>query len=116
MPTLPPPPVPQGLRELLKNYPGHIQRLQDALNSYVQKPFRPMPFDGAIWALEGRLEAFILEAREELENAETGGDQDSVARAKEKEMLFLRARNSNGGMSDMNELWDYIRLHEGAFR
>jgi hypothetical protein len=37
MPTLPPPPVPEGLRALFKDYPEHIQTLQDDLNKVVSK-------------------------------------------------------------------------------
>jgi hypothetical protein len=82
MPPLPPPPVPQGLRNMLKDYPGHIERLQDALDVYSLKPFKLMPFDGAMWALEGRLETFCLEADAEMEAAKASNDLDRVAQAK----------------------------------
>jgi hypothetical protein len=106
MPTLPPPPVPQGLRELLKDHPGHIQRLQEALNSYVQKPFRLMPFDGAIWVLEGKLETFIAEARQEIGNAETGGDPGAIALAKAKRAAFGSARADMGPLSELRTYFD----------
>lgn len=48
MPRLPPPPVPERLREMLKDYPEHVDRLQAALTDYVLKPFKLMPFDGAV--------------------------------------------------------------------
>lgn len=64
---LPAPPVPNGLREMLRDYPEHIERLQDALNWVVEHPARGTPpFERAIWALEGRIETFISEARDEL--------------------------------------------------
>ncbi|MCU1125268.1 hypothetical protein JAK51_03310 [Stenotrophomonas maltophilia] len=57
------PPVPATLREMLKDYPEHIERLQEVLNRSVERsrkiPF--MPFDNAIWALEGRLQTFAIE-------------------------------------------------------
>lgn len=106
MPTLPPPPVPQGLRELLKDYPDHIQRLQEALNSYVQKPFRLMPFDGAIWVLEGSLETFIAEARQEIGNAETDGDPEAIALARAKKSAFGSARADMGLLSQLRTYFD----------
>ena len=106
MPQLPPPPVPQGLRNMLKDYPEHIERLQDALNVYSLKPFKLMPFDGAIWALEGRLETFCLEADEEMEAAKASNDLDRVAQAKAKQFAFSCARTDMGLLTDMQ---DHIR-------
>lgn len=115
MPPLPPP-VPQRLREMLKDYPGHIERLQEALNTVVEKPSKATPpFEVAIWMLEGGLETFISEAREELKAAEASGDPEAIARANAKERLMFRARSSNGGMADLNELWDYLQANKGAF-
>jgi hypothetical protein len=37
MPSLPSPPVPQRLREMLKDYPEHVERLQEALNRLLEK-------------------------------------------------------------------------------
>lgn len=101
MPSLPQPPVPQGLREMLKDYPEHIQRLQGALNDYMQKPFRLMPFDGAIWALEGRLETFVSEARQEVRAAEASGDVEAIEQAKSKKFTFGAARADMGLLSDL---------------
>lgn len=46
MKQLPPPPVPQKLREMLKDYPGHIERLQEVLD-YAIDPTKThvMPAD-----------------------------------------------------------------------
>jgi hypothetical protein len=77
---------------MLKDYPEHIERLQDALNVYSLKPFKLMPFDGAIWALEGRLETFCLEADAEMEAAKASNDLDRVAQAKAKQFAFSCAR------------------------
>ena len=109
--TLPPPPVPQKLREMLKDYPEHIERLQEVLIRSVERSRRAplMPFDDAISALEGRLGTFISEAREELAAAEAAGDEEAVVKTREKERLMSRARSGNIGMADLDELWDYFQ-------
>lgn len=101
MMVMPPPPIPQGLREMLKDYPEHIQRLQAALIDYMQKPFRLMPFDGAIWALEGRLETFVSEARQELRAAEASGNVEAIKQAKSKKITFGAACADMGLLSDL---------------
>jgi hypothetical protein len=117
MAAINPPPVPQGLREMLKDYPGHIERLQEVLNTVIDDPLSGTPpFEVAIWVLESRLGAFISEAREELEAAETSGDAEAIARAKEKEGLMRRARSGNIGMKRLDELWNYFETHKGAFK
>jgi hypothetical protein len=117
MSQLPMPPVPQGLREMLKDYPEHIQELQKSLNRVITKPSKSTPaFEVAIWELEGTLGAFISEAREELKTAEASGDQEAIARTKEKERLMERARSSNIGMKDLNELWGYFETQKAAFK
>lgn len=97
------PPVPQGLREMLKDYPEHIQRLQDALNEYARKPFKLMPFDGAIWALEGRLETFCLEASEEVRMAEESRDPARISRAREMKSAFSAARVDMGLLMELED-------------
>lgn len=61
------PPVLAETREMFEDHPGHIERLQEVLNRSVTRsrkiPF--MPLDDATWALEGTLEAFIMEASDE---------------------------------------------------
>ncbi len=110
------PPVKAKLRELLKDYPDLIQRLQEVLDDYFKKPDRSIPFDGAIWALEGRLGSFMSEAREELKSAEASGDPVAIEKAQVKERLTRFARSSNRGMSDLNELWDYVEQHKAALK
>jgi hypothetical protein len=115
VPKLPPPPVPQKLCEMLKDYPEHIERLQEVLNPFSKPKIRLMPFDEAIWALEGRLETFIHEASEELKAAEATGDVQLIARAEAKERLMFRAASKNGGMRDLNTLILYFDTHKKAF-
>ena len=102
MTALPPPPVPQGLREMLKDYPEHIERLQAALNRIMEKKMSGAdPFERAIWLLEGRLETFVSEARQELRAAEESGNVDAITRAKSKKFTFGAARADMGLLSDL---------------
>lgn len=116
MTRLPPPPVPKTLQEMLRDYPGHIARLQEVLDGVVYDGrVLLMPFDQAIWALEGRLESFIREAKADLEAAQTNGDAQAIEFAKAKEDLMFRARSSNGGMRGLHDLWDYFEKNKDAF-
>ncbi len=107
------PPVPAKLREMLKDYPGHIERLQEVLNHSVERSRRVplMPFDDAISALDGRLRTFIMEARAELADAEKSGDPTAIAQAKEKERLMSFARSRNIGMAEIDDLWEYFNVN-----
>lgn len=111
MPSLPSPPVPQKLREMLKDYPEHIERLHEVL-SHVKRGPNLMPFDEAVWLLEGRLETFISEARAELRAAETGGDAEAIEQARKKELLMLHAR----GLHGLNDLRAYFQVNQEAFQ
>ena len=56
---IPPPPVPQRLREMLKDYPDLIERLQADLTYVANAKRRGTPlFERAIWMLEGVNERF----------------------------------------------------------
>ena len=84
-----PPPVSQALREMLRNYPELIERLQVSLNNVITNPVKSQPpFEVAIWELEGALSSFLAEAREELEAAKAGGDPMAVEKADQKERLM----------------------------
>lgn len=112
MPTLPPPPVPQKLREMLKDYPEHIEALQQSLNQLVEKPKHGVPqFERAVWAIEDQLDVFFSEAKLKLEAAEAGGDAEAIAKAFQVERLMGAARLNMGGMP---ELWDYFQTHADA--
>lgn len=112
MPQLTPPPVPAKLREMLKDYPEYIARLQEALDGFIAKPKpRLMPFDEAIWALEGRFETFIAEAREELKSAEASQDASAIEKARKKELVMLHAR----GLHGLHDLRAYFQANKEAF-
>lgn len=105
-----PPPVPQGLQEMLKDYPEHIGRLQEALNTVIERPSKVTPpFEVAIWMLEGALETFIAEAREELKAAEASGDPEAIKRAKSKKHTFGAARADMGLLSDLQAYFNAWR-------
>ena len=108
MPSLPPPPVPMGLREMLNDYPEHIERLQEALNSVVERPMKGTPpLEVAIWELEGTLETFVSEAREELRAGEESGNPEAIAAGKKKALLMLDCRSSRSAWH-MKNLMEYF--------
>ncbi|QNA95645.1 MULTISPECIES: hypothetical protein [Stenotrophomonas maltophilia group] len=104
------PPVPAKLREMLKDYPEHIERLQEVLNRSAERSRQIplMPFDDAISALEGRLGTFIMEARSELAAAEAAGNPQDIANALEKERLMLRARLQSQWIGD-ESMYSYFQ-------
>ncbi|ELC7363688.1 MULTISPECIES: hypothetical protein [Stenotrophomonas] len=108
--TLSSPPVPAKLREMLKDYPEHIERLQEVLNRSAERSRQIplMPFDDAISALEGRLGTFIMEARSELAAAEAAGNPQDIANALEKERLMLRARLQSQWIGD-ESMYSYFQ-------
>jgi hypothetical protein len=113
MNNLPHPPVPQKLREMLKDYPEYVDELQQALNRLIAAPMHGTPlFEQAIWVLEAALESFISEARDELKIAQANGAPDEVERAKAKELLMLHA----SGLRGLHDLHAYIKAKEGGFR
>ena len=118
---LPPPPIPQRLREMLKDYPGHLARLQDVLNTVVDGPKKAKgspdyTFEVATWALEGRLGTFVHEAQDELEAAQASGDAEAIVGAKQQLSLMRRSSNSSGGMRGLHVLWDYFEEHKEALK
>ena len=113
MTTINLPPVPQGLREMLKDYPEHIQTLQEDLNKMVAKKSSGVdPFDRAIWMLESALSAFISEARAELKVAEESGDSVAIERA-EKKLKAIGPSRFKHNWGDDN-LFDYFQTKKGA--
>ena len=114
---LPVPPIPQRLRELLKDYPDHLAWIQEDLNDLVLNHAKSIPlFEQAIWDLEGRTSAFIREAQAELEAAQEAGDANAIARAEAKASLMRRSRSANAGLGDLDELWEYFKAHMESFR
>lgn len=116
---LSPPPVPQKLREMLKDYPEYIAGLQQSLIRLIEKPMHGTPpFERAIWLLEDTLSTFAVDAREELSAVEGSDDAEAIARARAKAHLMGRARSSGagGGMCGLDDLWNYFETHKEAFQ
>lgn len=114
---LPQPPIPRRLRELLKDYPGHLEQIQDDLNHVILDHAKSIPmFEQAHWILEGRTSAFIREAVAELEIAQASGDAQAVAIAEAKASLMRRAADPNGGLKGLHELWDFFQLNHGLLK
>lgn len=86
---------------MLKDYPGHIERLQQALNTVARDP-SPLtpPFEVAVWVLESRLEAFVREAQTDLEEAQERGVAEEIAQAQQKELLMLKASSKYAWFTD----------------
>lgn len=95
------PPVPAKLREMLKDYPDHIEQLQQALNSVKNRRIKSTPpFEAAVWALEDKLDGFIREARIELADAEASHNPQAVVRAKAKEQLMFTSSHKRHWLGD----------------
>lgn len=108
MPNIPPPPVPACLRERLKDYPEYLERVQEVLIQSLSKAGSGIPvFEQAIWALEGRLETFMMEASDELEATIASGDADAIEKAKKKDLAVGAARMN----LYLPDLFDYFKTY-----
>lgn len=92
MPKPPAPPVPQKLRELLKDYPEYIAQLQELLNEFAIPKPRLQPFDEAIWLLQDGLASLLFKARDELTAAEASGDASAIEKARQKKTVMSQAQ------------------------
>lgn len=114
---LPVPPIPQRLRELLKDYPDHLALIQQDLNYLVLDHAKSIPlFEQVLWILEGRTSAFIREAVTELDVAKASGDAEAIANAEAKEELMFRSGDINNGLKGLHELWDYFEASKGYLK
>ena len=114
--ALPSPPVPAKLREMLKDYPGHIERLQVALDSVKDRRLKSIPpYEAAVWLLEDYLSSFITEAQSELAATEAAGNQQAISRANEKLELMFMARSAGGGLLNISDLAAYFETNEELF-
>lgn len=73
------PPVAEGLRNSLNDYPEHIARLERVLQDLVDKRSPILSFlESASLAIEGCLDTFVDESREKLWIAEQTGISVSI--------------------------------------
>jgi hypothetical protein len=117
--SVPPPPVPPRLREMLKDYPELIQMIGDDLNALVEKMLREAhfpPYEEAVWYLEDKLEALYIRAESEAKAAELGGDPELIDMSKQKCFLIGRTRSVRP-WHDRSEhsLWKYFETYKAAF-
>lgn len=116
MSDIPLPPVPQYLREALKDYPELIQKVQERLNNALLKPFRGTePLDEAIWAIEGTLDPAYVKANEDLEATEQTGDAQAIEKARQKMLVLLKARNKSRWIGD-EALGNYLQDYKAALQ
>ncbi len=112
---LPPIPIPTRVRELLRDYPDLIVRLEKRLARALERPTHP-PIEGAIWAFEDTLEGFVGDAQQDRRRAEEAGDEHALAQANAKFDAAARAGTRNDGLRDLREVEDYFEHHREAFR
>ena len=84
------PPIPKTLCEMLKEYPGHLARVHDALAPVAKEPQVAPRFELAIWVLEDMAGAFFEEARERLALAKRGGDSGLASELEAEEALMAK--------------------------
>ncbi|MCH1992719.1 hypothetical protein ACOTEG_14440 [Achromobacter xylosoxidans] len=117
----PPPPVPQCLRELLREFPECIDRLQESLNTYAEDPssasgpvrFR---FERAMHALQCTLAVLAKETSEELDAARAAGDQRMIDRAVRKNNPLSIAGWFVFEKLNMEDIWHYLEARESAIK
>ncbi len=115
MSLLTPAPVPQRLREMLAEYPGFIQILQDDLIEVANKKSPTPPFERAVWTLEYALSGFVSEAKKELKDAQATGDAEVIGKAEAKEQLMSRAAWKHIWLSD-DSLWEYFQSNKDELK
>lgn len=86
--TISPPPVPSRLREMLKDYPDHIARLQKMIADIAGDPKAWQPYERVIWLFEDFAGSFFEDARAELNAAKESGDPTLISKAEAKQKLM----------------------------
>lgn len=101
---------------MLAEYPGHIVRLQQALDRFASIPSAGVgPFDQVIWTLEGLLETFFHEASEDLEKAQASGDTERISAAKTTLDIMSRAFWKHVWIGD-EALYEYIQKYKDVLQ
>ncbi len=112
--AIPQPPVPQFLRETLKDYPEIILEIQGYMNEIVAKYLERRwgaPFNEVIELLEDTLSARYSDAYEALKEAEQTGDSQAIYQANIKYDALVVA----GRPRSLPELQNYFKTYKGAF-
>lgn len=115
MPKLSPPPIPPRLHDVHKDYPEHLEELQQGLNKFVEQPEpRLAPFEEAAWIIEDTLDAFVIDALEEEKAAEASGDPAAIAKARAKAAAMVIASAKRTWLGD-GVLRNYSQVNRDAF-
>ncbi len=113
---VPPPLVPEKLRELLADYLSYVGLLQQAIDKAVAEPRPSAPrIELIVWGLEDCLDGLILSAKDELNVAKAGGDIAAITKAEARELLMHRARSKQVWVGDPG-LLDYLQNDGEAAR
>ncbi|RSZ32774.1 MULTISPECIES: hypothetical protein [unclassified Variovorax] len=108
MSRLAPPPIPPRLRDVLKDYPVHLEQLQQELNKFAERTEPSLaPFEEAAWIIESALDAFVIDAIGEQKVAEASGDPAAIAKAHEKAAVMAIASGKRTWLGD-GSLLDYF--------
>ncbi len=99
------PPVPSRLREMLKDYPELIEKIQEVLNKVAANGLDPR-FDWAVTRLKDTMEAFYIDAASALREVEKLGDTEAIALARKKEFTIGRTRSEEPWFMD-DEFYSY---------
>ena len=75
---------------MLKEHPGHLARIHDALASVAKEPQVASRFELAIWVLEDLVGAFFEEARQQLAVAKKEGDSELASKLEAEEALMAK--------------------------
>ncbi len=95
------PPLPARLQEQLKDYPGHVERLQRALQGVALARQARLPrIEMALWVLEDHVGRLLAEARRELEAARCSGNAEWLARATKTEAVMFTLRQRHQWLRD----------------
>ncbi|RYF48845.1 MAG: hypothetical protein EOO27_34740 [Comamonadaceae bacterium] len=117
--AIPQPPVPQGIRDALKDYPELIREIQEGLNRSVDGMLRGAhfpPFEEAVWFFESKFDKLYANAIAEVEAAEMGGNSQAIEHAKAKRHLIGRTSGAHHWNDDgEGNLWEYFQTYKGAF-
>jgi len=101
-------PLPPRLKVILEDHPEILLELQNELNWAAQSRSLTPPFVLALWRLEDILSHHMLNARAALREAEARGNADEIEAARKTYEQMRRARSLNIGLSNLDELWDFL--------
>ena len=75
---------------MLKEHPGHLARIHDALASVAKEPQAAPRFELVIWVMEDLVGAFFEEARQQLAVAKKEGDSELASKLEAEEALMAK--------------------------